>query len=178
MNRTKLIIFLALEQLLKQKSFDKITVVDIVQNADISRATFYRHFRDKFDLANWYYRQKAEQVFQEDNQEPLAIFYGLSKFMGQDDLIFMQVMMNNEGQNSFFDFVSDTFYDYWSQRYRALIGRPLTKEEKFSLAIWSRGGALIWRHKLNEKEAIDPEEMAYCFLHSMPYFLLGLQDQK
>ena len=66
---TKIIIFLALEKLLKSKPFEKITVIEIAQAAHISRATFYRHFEDKFDLANWYYRQKAEEVFQDTSQD-------------------------------------------------------------------------------------------------------------
>lgn len=99
---TKIIIFLALEKLLKDKAFEKITVIEIAQAAHISRATFYRHFEDKFDLANWYYRQKAEEVFQDtSNDSPWHIFYGLSVFMGQEDATFMQVMLNERGQNSF-----------------------------------------------------------------------------
>ncbi|WP_195856899.1 TetR/AcrR family transcriptional regulator [Aerococcus urinae] len=95
---TKIIIFLALEKLLKSKPFEKITVIEIAQAAHISRATFYRHFEDKFDLANWYYRQKAEEVFQDTSQDsPWYIFYGLSLFMGQEDATFMQVMLNERG---------------------------------------------------------------------------------
>lgn len=37
--------------LLSQKSFDKITVQDILDTTPVSRATFYKHFRDKHDLA-------------------------------------------------------------------------------------------------------------------------------
>ena len=34
-----------------EKGFDNITVRDITTRAQINRATFYRHYRDKYDLA-------------------------------------------------------------------------------------------------------------------------------
>ncbi|AMB96087.1 TetR/AcrR family transcriptional regulator [Aerococcus urinae] len=169
---TKIIIFLALEKLLKSKPFEKITVIEIAQAAHISRATFYRHFEDKFDLANWYYRQKAEEVFQDTSQDsPWYIFYGLSLFMGQEDATFMQVMLNERGQNSFFDFVSDIFYDYWLSRYQKNIHRPSNAKERFALAIWSRGGASVWQYRLNTQKRLEAKEMADLFEFSMPDFL-------
>lgn len=37
------------------KNVDKITVKDITKNSGYSIATFYRHFRDKYDLIAWDY---------------------------------------------------------------------------------------------------------------------------
>ena len=40
----------ALVELLVQKSFDEITVQDVLDRAGVSRSTFYSHFSDKNDL--------------------------------------------------------------------------------------------------------------------------------
>lgn len=48
--RTNKLITQAFMKLLRQKSFDKITINDISDEAMINRATFYSHFKDKFDL--------------------------------------------------------------------------------------------------------------------------------
>ncbi|MCD8153385.1 MAG: TetR/AcrR family transcriptional regulator [Clostridiales bacterium] len=48
-------IILALESLLEQKELDCITVSEIITEAKVARKTFYRNFRDKYDLMNWYY---------------------------------------------------------------------------------------------------------------------------
>lgn len=46
----------SLLRLTEERSFDDITVLDIVRESGLSRSTFYNHFIDKFDLANWIHR--------------------------------------------------------------------------------------------------------------------------
>lgn len=46
--KTKREILKAVHILMDEKSFDDITVVDIVNRADISRGTFYLHYEDKY----------------------------------------------------------------------------------------------------------------------------------
>jgi len=48
--KTKKAIFEAFSRLLKLKSYSKITVSDIVKEAQINRNTFYLHYYDKDDL--------------------------------------------------------------------------------------------------------------------------------
>lgn len=49
--RTDKAITQALIALLKEKPFEKITVQDILEATPVTRATFYAHFRDKYDIA-------------------------------------------------------------------------------------------------------------------------------
>lgn len=49
--RTDRAIMLALIELLKEKSFEKITVQDILEKTPVTRATFYAHYRDKYEIA-------------------------------------------------------------------------------------------------------------------------------
>lgn len=46
--KTKREILQAVHSLMEEKSFEEITVVDIVNRADISRGTFYLHYEDKY----------------------------------------------------------------------------------------------------------------------------------
>jgi AcrR family transcriptional regulator len=41
----------ALIELAAERGFDAITVGDIARRAGVNRATFYRHYQDKYDLA-------------------------------------------------------------------------------------------------------------------------------
>ena len=63
--RTKRWLYEALLALLKEKTFDAITIQDITNEADIARMTFYRHFQDKEELL-----QSCTQQFL-DGIEPL-----------------------------------------------------------------------------------------------------------
>lgn len=44
-----------IKELMKHKSFDKITVSDITRQCGLNRQTFYYHFQDKYELVNWIY---------------------------------------------------------------------------------------------------------------------------
>ena len=49
--RTDKAIQSALIALLKKKSFEKITVQDILDETPVTRATFYKHYHDKYEIA-------------------------------------------------------------------------------------------------------------------------------
>src|SRR5215472_13091968 len=55
--RTRKLVQAAFIGLVEERGFAAITVRDIAQRAMINRATFYRHYQDKYDL--------VEQIFQE-----------------------------------------------------------------------------------------------------------------
>src|SRR5258707_15719817 len=48
--RTRRLLRDGLLALVLEKGYDQITVQDILERADVGRATFYAHFRDKDDL--------------------------------------------------------------------------------------------------------------------------------
>lgn len=49
-------------ELAEQKPIDRITVQEIADNAGYSPATFYRQFRDKYDLIAWDYTRRLEKI--------------------------------------------------------------------------------------------------------------------
>lgn len=44
------------------KPIDKITIKDIVDNCGYSPATFYRQFKDKYDLIAWDYAKEIGRI--------------------------------------------------------------------------------------------------------------------
>ena len=63
---TKKAIAAGLKELTKKKSFDKITIADITEACGLNRQTFYYHFQDKFELADWIYYNEAVSIIVED----------------------------------------------------------------------------------------------------------------
>ena len=51
--KTRKLILNAFLKLLKEKSFEKITIQDIADEADINRGTVYLHFEDKYHLMDY-----------------------------------------------------------------------------------------------------------------------------
>lgn len=52
-----------LKVLLEKKPLSKISVKDITEYCNISRNTFYYHFKDKYELINWiFYTDMLENV--------------------------------------------------------------------------------------------------------------------
>ena len=45
----------AMKECMKSASVEKITVTEIVETCGVTRQTFYRNFKDKYDLINWYF---------------------------------------------------------------------------------------------------------------------------
>ncbi|MDE6203969.1 MAG: TetR/AcrR family transcriptional regulator, partial [Lachnospiraceae bacterium] len=52
-NTTKLMLEDSLKKLLLHKTIDKITISDLTKDCGISRMSFYYHFKDIYDLAEW-----------------------------------------------------------------------------------------------------------------------------
>ena len=49
-------------ELALSKPVDKITVPNIIENCGYSKTTFYRLFKDKYDLMAWDYAQRLQAI--------------------------------------------------------------------------------------------------------------------
>src|SRR5579859_6358246 len=58
--RTQKLLMAALLELTAQKGFAAVSVSDLASYAEINRATFYRHYQDKFALLDEYARTVYE----------------------------------------------------------------------------------------------------------------------
>ena len=67
--RTKILLREALIALIDEQGFDTLTVGELTQRAMVSRAAFYRNYRDKYDL--------VEQIFEEAMS---TLFHAIGEF--------------------------------------------------------------------------------------------------
>ncbi|ETA82183.1 TetR/AcrR family transcriptional regulator C-terminal domain-containing protein [Youngiibacter fragilis] len=56
------LIYEAMSKLLQTKSIESLTVNEIISTSGVSRATFYRHFMDKYDVMTSYYKSILEST--------------------------------------------------------------------------------------------------------------------
>jgi AcrR family transcriptional regulator len=72
--RTKLALRSALLELIKEKGFDAILVEEITERANLGRATFYLHYKDKEDLLLDEFREMASNRVEVLSEIPISIW--------------------------------------------------------------------------------------------------------
>ncbi len=75
-NFTDMAIMMCFEKQLTSKSFDKITVSDIVNECGISSSTFYYHYHDIYDLLNEWLKIRKKLYLS-----------GVGKYTGWEDIL-------------------------------------------------------------------------------------------
>lgn len=70
-------------ELLQEKNYQKITIAEIAQRADLDRRTFYRSFRGKEGLIKWYFQKMLDQYHEVlyQQEQPLPLKIGLTLFL-------------------------------------------------------------------------------------------------
>lgn len=105
--RTEKLIFDALIQCTTQKGFAATTVSDITEAAGINRATFYRHYTDKFSLLNQYAKHIYEKLRTKndetnkktDHSVPVSLVNILEHI--RENALFYRVMLGKNGDQDF-----------------------------------------------------------------------------
>lgn len=113
--KTHMALSKTLMELLEKKSFQKITVNDICQQAMVSRSTFYLHFEDKYQLMRFCLeieRQKLDEAAQ--SMEPydyLRMVINALHDRKNTFRVFLQAEIDTELINMFRTFFHDYFSD-------------------------------------------------------------------
>jgi len=97
----------ALIQLIGEKDFEKITINEIAEHADVNRGTIYSHYSDKYDLldkcleAHLYHL--IESCSSVDETEPYPSKSSLLRTLGQmeKNALFYRNVLSNKGIPSF-----------------------------------------------------------------------------
>ncbi len=167
--RTRKLIVDALIDLTIQKGFAAVTVQDIVTRAGINRATFYRHYQDKFDLLD----QFAKAVNQlpdspSDSRSPIGadatvekMIPGLVRILEhvRSHAKFFQVILGKNGDPAF----ADKIRQYIQSRIRRLLPEGLLSDENAAdlyLGYVSSGAVGVLSWWLEHETPYSPEQLA------------------
>jgi len=129
-NITKQALAKSLKELMAQKSFQKISIGDVVEHCGLTRQAFYYHFKDKYDLMNWIYYTEAAQFM---NSYSVAEHWtdelkDLCYYM-QENKVFYINALNTVGQNSFQEYLHDYIYHIASSVIEDMIGPDLDRKK-------------------------------------------------
>lgn len=104
----------ALKVLLEKKPLSKIFVKDITEYCNISRNTFYYHFKDKYELINWiFYTDMLENVNSFNDPSKLTnSFVNVCKCLYANRKFYL-ACFQYIGQNSLYEYLNEFYYELW-----------------------------------------------------------------
>lgn len=101
-------------ELAQRKSVDRITVADITENCGYSTTTFYRHFRDKYDLIAWEHTRGLAKIMapRGDDECPWkhTLLEAASSFE-QNKKYLTNLLIHTNGHDSFVRNMSEIHYE-------------------------------------------------------------------
>lgn len=109
--RTKLWIAGTMKKMLSRKPIDKIRITEICKEAEIQRATFYYHFKDKYDLMAW---MLCESAYDTDILDLDSAARALDQM--KKDLTFFRRAYEDNSQSPMWQYM----LEYFVTRYRKL----------------------------------------------------------
>ena len=113
-------------ELAAEKSIDRITVRNVVDNCGYSTATFYRHFKDKYDLIAWDYTRDIEEILERvvkgkgSWKQALA---DAADYYGSHQAYLENLLLHTSGYDSFLRYMNEINYDSLRKRLPLEIGR-------------------------------------------------------
>lgn len=171
--RTRKLLQRALLEAASEKGFPHVTVSDIAERAMVNRATFYRHYEDKYDLLAHYIRELSELI-QSDEGKTLSDnslaqspemppgLVNLLRHM-QANADFYRVMLGKQGDPAF---CAQSFRNYIEQGFRRkLSSQPAQSDPSrppidltVSYILGAGISAIVWW--LENDQPCPPEQMA------------------
>lgn len=131
-NITKQALSNALKELMEEQPFEKISVSDICEKCHMNRKSFYYHFKDKYDLANWIFDTEFIQLTKEHSVDVMNPAYSFEeRWRGMvtvceyfyENRNFYRRILKVEGQNSFASHFRDFMYPILQNRVVYLVGQ-------------------------------------------------------
>ena len=172
--RTRKLLQQALLEAASEKGFAHVTVRDIAERAMVNRATFYRHYEDKYDLLAHYIEELSELIDSNEGEsspgdQALPSLEtpppGLAKLLRhmQANADFYRVMLGKQGDPTF---CAQSFRKYIEQGYRRILSSQAPKSDPsrppidltVNYLIHAGIGAIVWW--LENDQPCSPEQMA------------------
>lgn len=168
-DKTKFVIVGAFNELVMKKDFEKISVKDICELSGISKATFYRHFHDKYDVMNYNYKILLDYSGSLDSVQSFEdlyyqLFSGAKEHWGPIKRTF-----KSTGYNSFRHFIATYSYDYAENIVKLnRNGEGYTEEEKLQCIVYVYGIAEMYERWTYGQINLSPKEAAKALFEMMP----------
>lgn len=168
----KEILAASFQELAQEKSIDKITIQEIVDNCGYSPATFYRNFRDKYDLIAWDHTRAiaeiVDRIGSEDYVWKQTLYDGVRLYNEKKDYL-ANLLKHTSGHESFMRYMSEINCSALEKYILSVNGgQKLTHEEMMFVKLYCHGiVGLACEWILSEIDSTI-EEVAQVYEQSIP----------
>ena len=159
----------SIKECMKTTPVDRITVKDIVEGSGLTRQTFYRNFKDKYDLINWYFDKLVLQSFEQ---------IGMGNTVGESLTQKFEFILNEKAffteafRSDDYNSVKEHDFELILQFYKDLIARktsrPLGEELEFLLEMYCRGSVYMTEKWVLGGMKDSPRRMSDKLVEAMP----------
>ena len=168
-NLTKQHIWESFYELSGKMPFDKITVERIIARSGVSKATFYRHFRDKYDVLNYNSLAIAERLIGFKECKSWKDFLLLMFQEIEREIVYYRRAFKTSGQNAHSQFLYKYSFGIVRECYLTTYHKEeLTPREYYMIAHYCHGCVDALEEWLKEPEGMSAEQMAELFYSVMP----------
>ncbi len=168
-------------ELAESRSIDKITVQEIVNNCDYSSATFYRHFKDKYDLIAWDYAQKATGIMsrlsENDTLWKQTLLDWAAYFHAEKEYL-ANLFLHTSGHDSFIQYMTEINYRAFENYVLSYTGlRELDRKTALLARTYCLGTVCLSCEWILGTYDITPEQLAEIYEKAVPLPLLELLNR-
>ncbi|MBQ9328897.1 MAG: TetR/AcrR family transcriptional regulator [Solobacterium sp.] len=180
MKDTKERIVNAFNTLAVKMPFHMITTDRICDQAGICRATFYRHFPDKYAVMNYNFNLLLTQAEQTGTIRDLRDLFEILLIDGSARLSPISGLFNNKGMNSLHEYIYEYSYECAKNLYEtgSLQGkeRPfrfLTEKEQLQLRLFCHGVSQFYEDWIRGYYSLSAHEAAEAMYELLPEAIKG-----
>lgn len=159
-NITKRALAASLKELMMEQPFDKINVAQICERCDMSRKSFYYHFKDKYDLVNWIFDTEFITLFKNENlsanyKERWAFIEKTCRYFYENHAFYRKALQI-KGQNSFSDHFREYIRPLLMNRISHLFGQK--QPDEFTVDFFTDAVLCAMERWLLTKECMTSEQ--------------------
>lgn len=94
--RTKRMLADALQQVMRTKHLDQITIADIVKECGVSRKAFYYHFEDIYDLTRWILEEEWKEIGETTGEDLQTSLQELISYVEENRLFCLSILNSSQ----------------------------------------------------------------------------------
>jgi AcrR family transcriptional regulator len=168
-NAIKMRLAAVIKEQMRTKPLEKIHITDLVDGADVSRQSFYRHFKDKYDLVNWYFDVLATQSFEEMGISRTLRGSLISKFdFIRNERVFFSQAFKSTDCNSIREHDYDYILDFYTKKLKSVYKDDIPDDINFLLEFYCHASIAMTVEWSNEGMIRSSEDMADLLIAAMP----------